>query len=92
MLAVIAPVLLATYLASTLVLGHHHHASDVIFGALIGSVMALWGYRMVFVSLWDGRTNCIPLRRGQDEAMSGLSANTGVDVLPTRRPEAARGV
>ena len=62
MLAVIGPILLATYVASTLVLGHHHHGYDVIFGGLIGSGMAIWGYKMAFVSVWDGRTNWVPLR------------------------------
>lgn len=92
MLAVIAPILLGTYLASTLVLGHHHHAYDVIFGALIGSLTALLGYKMVFVSLWDGTTNCVPLRKGDDESREVLGANGGNDVLPTRRPETEDGV
>lgn len=85
MLAVVAPVLLATYLASTLVLGHHHHAYDVIFGSLIGSVMAISSYKMVFVSIFDGMTNCKPLSRGQDDTR----AESDLDpVLPTTRLEA----
>ena len=89
MLAVVAPVLLATYLASTLVLGHHHHWYDVIFGSLVGSVMAVWSYKMVFVSLWDGATNCEPLSRGHDDTR----ADSDVDpILPTMRPEAGNRV
>lgn len=94
MLAVVAPVLLATYLASTLVLGHHHHWYDVIFGGLIGSLMAVWGYKMVFLSIWDVRTNAVLYRRGMEvEAdMDGVGVNTHEQVLPTTRPEVARVV
>lgn len=60
---VFLPVLLATYLASTLVLGYHHHGYDVIFGSLIGIVMALFSYRMVFCSIRDPRWNTVPRRR-----------------------------
>jgi diacylglycerol diphosphate phosphatase / phosphatidate phosphatase len=91
MLAVVAPLLLATYLASTLVLGHHHHAYDVIFGSLIGSVMSIWAYKMVFVSLWDGRTNSVPL--AYEEMNTDLSrTNADDEVLPTSSPGAGSGV
>lgn len=64
MIFVVAPVLLATYLASTLVLGYHHHGYDVVFGSLIGIFMAFFGYRMVFRSIWDRHTNYLPSGRG----------------------------
>jgi hypothetical protein len=60
---VFLPVLFATYLASTLVLGYHHHGYDVIFGSLIGIVMAFFSYRMVFCSIHDPRWNTVPRRR-----------------------------
>jgi diacylglycerol diphosphate phosphatase/phosphatidate phosphatase len=60
---VFLPVLMATYLASTLVLGYHHHAYDVIFGSLIGIVMAFFSYRMVFCSIHDPKWNTVPRRR-----------------------------
>ena len=60
LLLVIAPLLLATYLASTLVLGYHHHPGDVFFGAFIGWIMAFLGYRTVFRGLWDPRWNTEP--------------------------------
>jgi diacylglycerol diphosphate phosphatase / phosphatidate phosphatase len=87
MLAVLGPVLLATYLAATLVLGHHHHGHDVVFGALIGAGMAVWGYKMVFVSLWDGRTNWVPLR-----VREGDLEELVAEGLPMSRQEAGRGV
>jgi membrane-associated phospholipid phosphatase len=91
MLAVFAPVLLATYLASTLVLGHHHHAYDVIFGSLIGGAMSMWAYKMVFVSLWDGRMNSAPL--AYEEKNTDLSrTNADNEVLPTSRPGAGSGL
>jgi diacylglycerol diphosphate phosphatase / phosphatidate phosphatase len=90
MLAVGGPVLLATYLAATLVLGHHHHGYDVVFGALIGGTMAVWGYKMVFVSLWDGRSNWVSLRfRGGEEADElRVNGEGGSGVLPMSRQEA----
>ncbi|NJR31487.1 hypothetical protein HC762_01845 [bacterium] len=103
MLAIFAPVLLATYLSSTLVLGHHHHWYDVCFGALIGIVMAVWAYKMVFVSLWDGRTNCESLFRedgkakrkekdddvvsGQPNGSGSANASAGGAVLPMTRQD-----
>ena len=70
MLFVVAPLLLATYLTSTLVLGYHHFGHDVIFGALIGLFMAFMGYRMVFMGIIDARWNTVPylrLRAGVEE-------------------------
>ena len=60
MVACISPLLLATYLASTLVLNYHHHGYDVIFGALIGIMTASFGYRMAYKSIWNKRLNAIP--------------------------------
>jgi diacylglycerol diphosphate phosphatase/phosphatidate phosphatase len=61
------PVLMATYLASTLVLGYHHFAHDVIFGALIGLSNAFFAYRMCFCSIHDPRWNTVPRRRFENE-------------------------
>lgn len=60
LLLVVAPLLLATYLASTLVLGYHHHAYDVFFGAFIGWFMAFMGYRTVYRGIFDARWNTVP--------------------------------
>ncbi|KIX05384.1 uncharacterized protein Z518_06256 [Rhinocladiella mackenziei CBS 650.93] len=60
MVAVLAPILLATYISCTLVLGYHHHAYDCFFGAAIGSLTALLGYRTAFRSITDSRTNWKP--------------------------------
>ncbi|ETN43565.1 uncharacterized protein HMPREF1541_02724 [Cyphellophora europaea CBS 101466] len=65
MLMVIAPMWFATYICSSVALGYHHHGYDVIFGSLIGMVMAVFGYRMVFASVLDRRWNTVPLVRGQ---------------------------
>lgn len=94
LLAVVAPILLATYLASTLVLGHHHHAYDVIFGGLIGSLMAIGSYKMVFVSLADGRTNAVTWSRWREGEVGadGSSTDVGLEVLPTSRPVGGSGV
>ena len=68
MCLIVAPLLFATYLSSTLVLGYHHHGYDVIAGGLIGSMMAFLGYRMVFASIWDPRWNTVPLTRTREQA------------------------
>ncbi|KAK5074830.1 hypothetical protein LTS08_005600 [Lithohypha guttulata] len=60
MVACVLPTLLATYLASTLVLNYHHHGYDVVFGSLLGVLVALFGYRMVFKSVWNKRLNAVP--------------------------------
>ena len=60
MVACVLPLLLATYLTSTLVLTYNHHWYDVVFGALIGMAVALMAYRMVFRSIFDSRTNATP--------------------------------
>ena len=40
-----------------------HNWYDVLAGAIIGTVMAFSGYRMVYASVWDFRFNHIPLTR-----------------------------
>jgi len=86
-LAVIAPILLATYIACTLVLGYHHHAHDCFFGAAIGMVTAVLGYRVVFRSLVDGGTNWKPRigRRAKRAASMERSVDELEDGLGGRR-------
>lgn len=60
MLLVVTPLFFAIYLSSTLALGYHHHWHDVIFGALIGWIMAFFGYMMVFMAVIDGNWNTVP--------------------------------
>ncbi|KEF55249.1 uncharacterized protein A1O9_08903 [Exophiala aquamarina CBS 119918] len=60
MILVMLPLLLATYIACTLVLGYHHHATDCFFGAAVGIVTASLGYRSAYRSLFDGATNWMP--------------------------------
>ncbi|OQV01587.1 hypothetical protein CLAIMM_06914 [Cladophialophora immunda] len=60
MILVLAPILSATYISSTLVLGYHHQAHDCLFGAAIGCLTAILGYRIAFRSLLDARMNWRP--------------------------------
>ncbi|KIW93582.1 uncharacterized protein Z519_06187 [Cladophialophora bantiana CBS 173.52] len=60
MILVLMPILFATYISSTLVLGYHHHAHDCLFGASIGCVTAVLGYRIAFRSLLNARMNWRP--------------------------------
>ncbi|KAI1619310.1 phosphatidic acid phosphatase type 2/haloperoxidase [Exophiala viscosa] len=60
MLLVLMPIMLATYISATLVLAYHHYVLDCVFGAAIGILTALLGYRLAFRSLICSRTNCEP--------------------------------
>lgn len=44
-----------------------HHPVDVIFGALVGTVFAHMAYKMVYRSVYDERTNHLPLGGGSGE-------------------------
>lgn len=79
MLMVIAPVFFATYIASTLALGYHHHGYDIIFGSLIGITMAVFGYRMVFASVLNPRWNTVPLIRHQGDEVDDEERVKGLD-------------
>lgn len=60
MVLVLMPILLATYISSTLWLSYHHHAFDCLFGAAIGIMAAILGYRTVYQSLTNGTLNAKP--------------------------------
>jgi diacylglycerol diphosphate phosphatase / phosphatidate phosphatase len=79
MLMVISPMFFATYIASTLALGYHHHGYDIIAGSLIGILMALFGYRMVFASVLNPRWNTVPLVRGEGVEVNDEENAKGLD-------------
>jgi len=79
MLLVVVPIVFATYLSCTLVSGYQHHAHDVIFGALIGAVMAIFGYRMVYRSILSDERNTVPY----------LDLSKLKDAEPAGRPESS---
>lgn len=58
-----APILGATLIAGALTIDEYHNWYDCLAGAIIGTVMAFSSYRMVYASIWDWRTNHIPLNR-----------------------------
>jgi len=63
LVATYAPILGATLIAGALTIDEYHNWYDCVAGAIIGTVMALSSYRMVYASIWDWRTNHIPLNR-----------------------------
>jgi len=82
---VLIPIILATYLSASLVLVHHHFAFDGIFGAGIGILTALLGYRLAFRGLTSYKTNCEPrvgkrlrteMDRRREEAKEALTPQT----------------
>ena len=58
-----APLLGATLITGALTIDEFHNWYDCLAGAIIGSVMAISAYRMVYASVWDFRFNHIPLMR-----------------------------
>lgn len=58
-----APVLGAFLITGALTIDEFHNWYDCLAGAVIGSVMAISSYRMVYASVWDFRFNHIPLTR-----------------------------
>lgn len=63
LIATYAPILGPTLIAGTLTIDEYHNWYDCLAGAIIGTVMAFSAYRMVYASIWDWRTNHIPLNR-----------------------------
>ncbi|TVY75592.1 PA-phosphatase related-family protein [Lachnellula suecica] len=63
LIATYAPILGATLIAGALTIDEYHNWYDCLAGAIIGTVMAFSAYRMVYASIWDWRTNHIPLNR-----------------------------
>lgn len=57
------PILGACLIGGALTIDEYHNWYDILAGAVIGSVMAFSGYRMVYASVWDFRFNHIPLLR-----------------------------
>lgn len=71
LIALYAPILGATLIAGALTIDEFHNWYDCVAGAIIGTVMAFSSYRMVYCSIWDWRTNHIPLNRGIPIDFSG---------------------
>jgi diacylglycerol diphosphate phosphatase/phosphatidate phosphatase len=75
LIAIYAPVLGSTLIAGALTIDEYHNWYDCVAGAIIGTVMAFSSYRMVYASIWDWRTNHIPLNRAVP--FSGPGAELG---------------
>jgi len=63
LIAIYAPLLGATLISGALTIDEYHNWYDCVAGAIIGTVMALSAYRMVYASVWDFRFNHLPLTR-----------------------------
>jgi hypothetical protein len=77
LIALYAPLLGATLIAGALTIDEFHNWYDVVAGAIIGSVMAISAYRMVYASVWDFRFNHIPLTRHTPFAYGGGAPGAG---------------
>jgi len=63
LVVVYAPLLGAVLIAGALTIDEFHNWYDCLAGAIIGTMMALSSYRMVYAAIWDFRFNHIPLNR-----------------------------
>lgn len=78
LIATYAPILGATLIAGALTIDEYHNWYDCLAGAIIGTVMAFSGYRMVYCSIWDWRTNHIPLNRAAPFTGNGAALENAV--------------
>ena len=63
LVAVFAPLLGAVLIAGSKTVDEYANWYDCVAGAVVGGVMALSAYRMVYASVWDFRFNHVPLTR-----------------------------
>ena len=64
MFAITAPLIGAILIAGGLTIDHNHHASDILTSIPLGIFAGLLAYRAKYLSLFDYRTNHIPLVHG----------------------------
>jgi hypothetical protein len=76
-IALYAPILGAVLISGALTIDEFHNWYDVVAGGIIGSVMAISSYRMVYASVWDFRFNHIPLTRHTPFAYGGGAPGAG---------------
>jgi hypothetical protein len=77
LIALYTPLLGATLISAALTIDEYHNWYDVVAGAIIGSIMAISAYRMVYASVWDFRFNHIPLTRHTPFAYGGGAPGAG---------------
>lgn len=59
-----SPILGVALVLGSLTIDASHNWYDILAGSIIGTVFAFSAYRMVYASIWNWRTNHIPLNRG----------------------------
>ncbi|KAI0378382.1 acid phosphatase/Vanadium-dependent haloperoxidase [Hypomontagnella monticulosa] len=77
------PILGAVLVCGALTIDNSHNWYDILAGAIIGTTFAFSAYRMVYASIWDWRTNHIPLNRGS--AFVWSEDFRGTDLVFTNR-------
>jgi diacylglycerol diphosphate phosphatase/phosphatidate phosphatase len=61
------PWCIALLLALSKIRDRWHHPVDIVFGALVGTLFAHMAFKMVYWSVYDARTNHIPLGEKEEE-------------------------
>ncbi|KAI9890265.1 MAG: WD40 repeat-like protein [Vezdaea aestivalis] len=78
-----APILGAVLIAGVLTIDEYHNWYDCLAGAVVGTLMAFSAYRMVYASIWDWRTNHMPLTR--NGPFSYENSHSGASAMWTRK-------
>ena len=61
MLVVVAPIVMAMFIAGSLMIDRNHHPHDIVLSVPLGIMVGLFAYRCHYTSLFDADTNHIPL-------------------------------
>ncbi|KAI0596106.1 acid phosphatase/Vanadium-dependent haloperoxidase [Biscogniauxia sp. FL1348] len=68
------PILMAVLVCGSLTIDQSHNWYDILAGAVIGAAFAFSAYRMVYASVFDWRSNHIPLNR--NTAFAGFAGGS----------------
>ncbi|ORX91259.1 acid phosphatase/Vanadium-dependent haloperoxidase [Basidiobolus meristosporus CBS 931.73] len=79
LLVVTLPVLIALLLSLSRLVDYTHHWYDIFVGGIIGCVYATLSWRMQYASIWDWRTNHLPLDNLDEQ-------NISTNMLPLNNP------
>ncbi|KAI7282394.1 hypothetical protein KC345_g3574 [Hortaea werneckii] len=71
------PILGAVLIGGALTIDEFHNWYDIVAGAVIGTVMAVSAFRMVYASIWDFRYNHVPLMRHRPMTYGGDASALG---------------
>ncbi|KAI9298072.1 acid phosphatase/Vanadium-dependent haloperoxidase [Neoconidiobolus thromboides FSU 785] len=78
LLLVTSPILIASVISLTRLLDFTHNWYDILAGSIIGAIYSIIAYRMFYRSIWDYRTNHIPLAKLKEDLHYSKEADSGL--------------